>query len=38
MIIPTKFGQNPTSSLEEISFEVIVDVGRQTSNDHNSSP
>ena len=32
-IIPTKFGQNPSSSLG-----AIADSRWQTSNDHNSSP
>ena len=37
MTIPAKFGQNPASHLGDV-FETIVDHGRVTSNDHNSSP
>ena len=37
-IIPTKFGQNPASSLgEDVVWSNCWD-GRRTSNDHNSSP
>ena len=32
-IIPTKFGQNPASSLGGDSFEAVVDDGRRTTDD-----